>query len=252
MNTSIDPVFAASVERELRSVGTARSRLQRHQRRTRTAAIVGGSLALAGALTGAAIISALPGRTTVTPSGSFVTGTYTGTATIDLGEVPAGATQVVLDVTCTEGGQIEVPTNPGPAEAAPGAIYWNCSDPARTDPTVHIDNGLLPVNGTTTITIAADAGTSWTVAARYGSASTTPWGVNARGETYGMPNESGIPDLVAAQATNGEVGYTRESETSAFEGEGYVRVYKSDGDTVIGWFPIGDPSTLGEPPAMDE
>lgn len=252
MNTTMDPVFAASVGRELEAIGTDRSRLQRHQRRTRTATIVGGSLALVGALTGAAIISGLPGQTTVTSFGEPVSGSYTGTTVVDLGPIPAGAEQVILDVTCSEGGKIEVPTNPGSADIRSASVYWECSDPIRENPTVHVDNGLLPADGATTITITADPGTPWTVVARYGSSSSTPWGVNAHGETYGVPNENGIPDLVSAQATNGEVGYTRESESLAFEGEGYLRVYKSDGETVIGWFPIGDPATLGDPPALDE
>lgn len=76
--------------------------------------------------------------------------------------------------------------------------------------------------------------------------------MNARGESYGVPNDNGIPDLVSAQATNGEIGYTRESEQRAFEGEGYIRVYEADGETVIGWFPIGDPAQLGDPPALGE
>ena len=252
MNTTMDPVFAANVEREMEAIGTGRSRLQRHQRRTRTASIVGGSLALVGALPGAAIISGLPGQTTVTSFGEPVSGSYPGTTIVDLGPIPAGAERVILDVTCTEFGKIEVPTNPGPADSRSGSVYWECSDPIREKSTVHVDNGLLPADGGTTITITADPGTPWTVVARYGSASSTPWGVNAHGETYGVPNENGIPDLVSAQATNGEVGYTRESESLAFEGEGYLRVYKSDGETVIGWFPIGDPSTLGDPPALDE
>lgn len=252
MNTTLDPVFAASVEQEMVAIGTGRSRLQRHQRRTRTATIVGGSLALVGALTGAAIISGLPGQTTVTPFGEPVSGSYTGTAIVDLGPVPAGAEQVILDVTCTETGKIEVPTNPGSADSRSGNVYWECSDPIRENPTVHVDNGLLPTDSETTITITADPDTPWTVVARYGSSSSTPWGVNAHGETYGVPNENGIPELVSAQATNGEIGYTRESESLTLEGEGYLRVYKSDGETVIGWFPIGDPSTLGNPPALDE
>lgn len=252
MNPTMDPVFAANVEREMEAIGTGRSRLQSHQRRARTATIVGGSLALVGALTGAAIISGLPGQTTVTSFGEPVSGSYTGTSIVDLGPVPAGAEQVILEVTCSEGGKIEVPTNPGSEGIRSGSVYWECSDPIRENPTVHVDNGLLPTDGATTITITADPGTSWTVVARYGSSSSTPWGVNAHGETYGVPNENGIPDLVSAQATNGEVGYTRESESLAFEGEGYLRVYKSDGETVIGWFPVGDPATLGDPPALDE
>ncbi|MGB3730468.1 hypothetical protein [Microbacterium sp.] len=257
MNTTLDPIFAAALERELMAVGTRRSRLRRRQRRARVAAIAGGSLALAGALTGAAVLSGLPGQTTVTPFGETVSGSYTGTAAVDLGPVPAGADRVILDVTCTEGGDMQVPLRVGAhglkSGVEGGSVSWNCSDPIRENKTAHIDDGLLPAKGSTEITITADAGTTWSVVARYGSSSTTPWGVNANGETYGVPNENGIPDLVAAQATNGRVGYTRESESRALEGEGYLKVYESDGVTQIGWFPIAnDPATLPDPPAIEK
>ncbi|MFC4140524.1 MULTISPECIES: hypothetical protein [unclassified Microbacterium] len=250
MNTTLDRTFAAAVERELAAIGTRRSRLQRHQRHVRALAIGGGSVALAGALAGAAVVAGgLPGQTTVTPIGEAVSGSFTGTATIDLGPAPEWADRIILDVTCSEGGKIEVPTNPGQG-ARSGSVFWTCSDPVRATDTVHIDDGLLPAKGATTITVTADAGTPWSVVARYGSSTTKPWGVNARGETYGVPNDDGIPDLVAAQASNGEIGYTRNSEQSAFEGEGYIKVYESDGETVIGWFPIGDPAELGDPPPV--
>ncbi|GAA3940268.1 hypothetical protein [Microbacterium soli] len=251
MNSTLDPVFAAGIERELRAIGTSRSGLRRRQRRARVAVIVGGSLAVAGALTGAALLSGLPGQTTVAPFGDTVSGSYTGTAVVDLGPVPAGADRVILDITCTEGGGIEVQTLPGAGATAAGAS-WNCSDPIRENKTIHIDDGLLPANGSTEVTVTADPGTSWTVVARYGSSTTRPWGVNARGETYGVPNGNGTPDLVASRTTDGEVGYIRMTEQFAFEGEGYIKVYESDGVTQIGWFPIGDPATLGDPPAVEK
>ncbi len=252
MNTTMDRVFADAVERELTAIGTGRSRLQRHQRRARAAVISVGSLALVGALTGAAVVvvQGLPGETTVTPLEGTVTGAYTGTAEIDLGPVPEGADRVILDITCSEGGKIEVATRAGQG-ATEGGAYWDCSDPVRENKTVHIRDGALPANGGTSITVTADPGTPWTVVARYGTSETSEWGVNARGETYGVPNDDGVPDLVSAQATNGEIGYTRNSEMFDFEGEGFIRVYESDGETVIGWFPIGDPAELGDPPPLD-
>lgn len=237
MSTTMDRTFAEAVERELAAIGTGRSRLRRHQRRTRTLTLAVGSFALAGALTGAAVVAgALPGTTTVTPFEATVTGSYTGTAEIELGPVPEGADRVILDITCTEGGRIEVPTRPGQgAEAA--SVWWDCSDPVRADPTVHISDGLLPAEGDTSITVTADPGTPWSMVARYGSSETSEWGVNARGETYGVPNDDGVPDLIAAQATNGEIGYIRDSESWAIEG--CIDVYESDGTTVIGVFPNG-------------
>lgn len=241
MNATMDRTFAAAVERELAAIGTGRSRLRRRQRRTRAVTISVGSLALVGALTGAAVLSGLPGETTVDPFDATVSGSYTGTATIDLGPVPEGADRVILAVTCDEGGAIEVPTRVSERDreigVEGGTVSWDCSDPIRENKTVKIKDGLLPTGGDTTITITADAGTPWTVVARYGSSTTTPWGVNASGETYGVPNDNGVPDLVAAQATNGEDGYIRDSEL--WEIEGCIDVYKSDGTTVIGLFPNG-------------
>lgn len=233
---TLDTVRAAAIERELAALGTPASQLQRRQRRTRGISILAGSLAMTGALTGAAVIvNGLPGATTTSPLGEPVSGSHVGTANVDLGPVPAESEVVILDVTCTEGGTITVPL------AGPGnrTVDWNCSDPLLTG-TVHITDGLLPSPGTTHITITADPGTEWTVTARYGSSVTTEWGVNSNGQTYGVPNDNGVPDLVAAQATNGAQGYYLDAEMMAFEGEGFINVYESDGTTVIGKFPIGD------------
>lgn len=248
MNGTLERTFADGIERELAAIGTRRSRLQLHQRRARTATIAAGSLALVGALTGAAlvVVNGLPGTTEVTPFPAAVSGSHVGTAEIELGPVPAGADRVILDVTCSEGGKLEVPTRPV-GESAGGGVFWNCSDPLRENPTTRILDGRLPEPGGTSITVTADRGTPWSVVARYGSSESSDWGVNARGETYGVPNDDGVPDLSAAQATNGEIGYIRQTELMAFEGEGYLDVYESDGETVIGQFPIGDPSELDDP-----
>ena len=188
----------------------------------------------------------LPGTTEVTPFPESISGNYVGTAEIEIGPVPEGADRVILDITCSEGGKIEVPTRLR-AGSRGGAVFWDCSDPIRENPTTHISDGRLPDAGATSITVTADPGTPWSVVARYGSSETSEWGINARGETYGVPNDEGTPDLTSAQATNGKIGYIRETEMMAFEGEGYLDVYESDGETVIGKFPIGDPAELGDP-----
>ena len=234
--TTINRTFAAAVERELAAIGTARSRLRRRQRRTRTATIAIGSLALVGALTGAAVVvSGLPGETTVTPFETVVTGSYTGTGEIELGPVPEGADRVILDVTCSEGGKIEVPLRA--PTGGDDRVTWNCSDPVRKNLTTHINDGRLPGGDSTSITVIADPGTPWSVTARYGGSETTEWGTNVTDETYGVPNDNGIPDLSAAYATNGKVGYIRQSEFWSIEG--CINVYLSDGTTVIGLFPNG-------------
>ena len=232
--TTLRPSVAAAIENELAALGTADSRLQRNQRRARRLAFVLGTLAGAAVLTGGAIaVIGFPGETTTTPLGSVVSGTYTGTASVDLGPVPADADAVILDVTCVQGGGvILVPLNNGGAT-------WDCD--MRTD-TTHITNGKLPDPGSTTITITVDPGTQWSVTAQYATASTTEWGVNANGQTYGVGNENGLPDLSPALATNGRVGYIFNREVLSFrEGEeGFINVYESDGTTVIGQFFIGN------------
>src|SRR4051794_18826890 len=131
MNTAtLDPVRAAAIERELSAIGTAASRLQRRQRRSRGVTFTLGSVALVAVLTGGAIIvNNLPGTTTVTPLGETVfSGSFTGTADVELGSPPADAAVVILDVTCTEGGRIEVPlTGEG------HTVSWDCDNPIRND-----------------------------------------------------------------------------------------------------------------------
>jgi hypothetical protein len=237
MNTTeLRPSVASAIENELAAIGTANSRLQRSQRHARRVVAVLGTIAGAVVLTGGAILAiGFPGETTTTPIGGVVSGTYTGTASVDLGAAPADAGAVILDVTCIQGGGvIEVRLNGRNAES----VSWDCD--VRKD-TTHIIDGKLPDPGTTTITITADPGTQWTVTAQYATTSTTEWGVNANGQTYGVPNENGVPDLTPALATNGKVGYIFNRELLSFEGgEGTINVYESDGTTVIGQFFIGN------------
>lgn len=245
MNDSdLDPGFAAAVRNELVAIGTTRSRLQRHQRRTRLA-VAGIIVVAAAATTGAAIVAnSFPGSTTVAPVGNSVAVTRTGTATINLGPAAKGANTVILDVTCiSDSGKISVPSTSGFSQDAAGNTIpfvgmgeWDC---ATRSTTVHIKDGYL-APGTTSITVTADPGTTWKAIARYGGATTSPFGVNAHGQTYGAPNAKyGLPDLQGAQATNGKLGFIYVKEYGAFAGIGCINVYTSDGTTVIGKFGIG-------------
>jgi hypothetical protein len=236
MNTStLDPILASAIENELSALGTNRSHLRRNQRRTRRLTAVVGTVALAGVLTGGAIvINNLPGHTTTTALGGVVSGSFTGTASIDLGVPPVDAGAVILDITCTEGGAIAVPLV-GENETA----TWECSNPIGND-TTHIIDARMPAAGSTSITITADPGTEWTVTAQYASASTTAWGVNENGQTYGEPNVNGLPDLSPALATNGKVGYIFATDLLAPDVGDSINVYESDGTTIVGKFAIGD------------
>lgn len=250
MTDVLDPDFAEAVRDELAAIGTKRSLLQRRQRRVRIAAAVAIAVAVAGVTTGAAVVaSGYPGSTTVAPVGAAVTVTRTGTSTIDLGSNANKANTVIIDVTCvSRTGAIAVDTTSGFSVDASGTSHidkttgsWNC---ATRSTTVHIKDGYL-APGRTSITVTADPGTKWTAVARYGSATTQPFDVNAHGQTYGEPNgKYGYPDLQGAQATNGKIGYIYTKQFNTFMGCGYLPVYDSDGTTLIGQFSIGiDPVT---------
>ena len=236
---TLDPVLAAAIRQELIATGTKTGSLVRQQRRIRVVTTLVGGVALVGAVTGAALIVAgLPGQTITAPFGVAVTATHTGTASIDLGPAPHNASVVSLDITCLSAGTYSVPLRPSGGTEAAGSVTADCTK-VGIGHTTHINNGLLPAEGSTSITITADAGTAWKATARYASQSTSVWGVNANGQTYGVANDEGVPDLTAAQATNGKIGYIYNDELFSQSGSRYLNVYESDGVTVIGKFPLG-------------
>lgn len=233
----IDRTFASSVESELSAIGSRASRLERSQRRARSAAIAAGGLIVIGALSGASVIvNGWPGERTITPVGEVVaSGTYTGNAIINLGPIPADAAFVVLDIECESGGEMKV--NTGTA-ASPAWASWNCSD-ELFDGTAHIMDGRLPAKGSTEVEVSAAPGTEWSLEARFATSVTAPLGVNAKGETYGaLVDGEPMPDLSPVQATNGKVGYAYSRDMMSDKST--IPVYLSDGETVIGEFRFGD------------
>lgn len=109
----------------------------------------------------------------------------------------------------------------------------------------------LPVQvGQHATVIRAGDAQRWRLTATYAQVSTSAWGVNANGQTYGVANDNGTPDLIAAIATNGKTGYVyardleQPAPTTLQSGTppGQTRtipVYTSDGHTEIGQFLIG-------------
>ena len=237
--TEMNPRFARGVRAELAAIGTKPSRLQRQQRHARALLIGIAVLAIVGATTGAAIVvNNLPGTTTVTPLGNITTATHTGTGTLQLGPVPAGSDEVIVNLTClNKKGAVSLKTKPESGGSGFDIVTLYCGK-GRTKP-AHIEQGLLPKAGSTTITITADPSTKWTATAEYASSSTSAWGVNAHGQTYGLCDYTGCPDLGAVRVINGVQGYIYVPTFGGFAAGSYVKVYKSDGTTVIGRFLIG-------------
>ncbi|MDZ4170490.1 MAG: hypothetical protein U1E26_12695 [Coriobacteriia bacterium] len=94
-------------------------------------------------------------------------------------------------------------------------------------------------------------------------ATSKPWPMNARGETFGITIENQEADLVRVVATNNRIGYSLATELSgpvpsspeealrwqAEQGgrSRFVPVYEADGVTQIGVFEIGGGTQVLEP-----
>jgi hypothetical protein len=200
----------------------------------------------------------LPGGTAVSAHGDPVTATNTGTSTVQLGDRPEEASAVSIQFWCLDAGTF---TWPDGNTTTCGSGDATASEP---NPPWHI----LPLApGEDEIVIEATAGASWKVGATYVSTEVTEWGVNANGDTYGIENVYGSPDLVAVTSDDGRQGYAYADDLLHGGGPGptspadatarqeanagkvlSIPVYEADGETVIGQFSLGG----GSPAATEE
>lgn len=208
--------------------------------------ILGGSVAAA-----ASGLLVLPGTTEATAVSTPAVGSFVGTDALALGPRPAEASGIALSFNCLTAGSFTFDDGAG----------VTCSTPAdASDPTTYV-LGLDSVEGEkVTVTTAPES--AWNLTATYVTAGITAWGVNDSGQTYGVINEHGEPELIAVIATNGEQGYVlrrdledangttamREFESPedalAWREENagivhFIPVFKADGTTRIGGFQVG-------------
>lgn len=212
------------------------------RRPVRAAGISGIAIALAAG--GAVAVTAiLPGGTESTPLAQAVVVERTGTATVELGTRPDHASAVALEFTCLSAGHFSFPDG--------ASVACSADEVAAGGHRVTTGYPLALAPGQHSVTISAPDGARWRLSATYVVTKTRPWAVNAKGQTYGVANEQGEPDLIAVMASNGKVGYAYSSELNgpqptspedAVKGNGQsrtVRVYLSDGETVVGEFIVG-------------
>ncbi|MFI2566697.1 peptidase M56 family protein [Paenarthrobacter sp. NPDC018779] len=203
----------------------------------------------------------MPGGQEVTSLSKPITGTYAGTATIDLGEPPSEATGVEMKLTCLTPGYLKIGDRGG-------GLGCTSEDLLRGPSTARGINPLIP--GETSITISTGSITRWEITVQYVKQETTEWAINKDGKTYGMENENGAPDLVAVLATNNVRGYVYNTDLEEATGTAAMKTFKSpadalawqeargdapvsipvydvDGKTVVGEFVIG-----GGPPPFED
>ncbi|HUZ40256.1 MAG TPA: hypothetical protein VMU68_02550 [Acidimicrobiales bacterium] len=247
----MDPVFTAALREALVATVKDTPRVRRRWRwRVGTGTFLGVTLVVGGVALASGVFS-LPGAPVNTPLGNVITATRTGTATIDIGTPPATATDVSLALTCLTVGTFDFPDESsmicGSADLIRPSIYRTGSE-------------VVPLTaGVDTVTIKTSPNATWRLQAMYVNQVTTSWGVNASGETYGVANQKGTPDLVAVIINQGHTdGYVKETELNCAAGGDVaslaeaaawdktsqnrnitIPVYESDGVTVVGTFTVG-------------
>jgi hypothetical protein len=189
----------------------------------------------------------LPGGTRTIELGDPMTFTETGTASVQLTTPPEGATALTSSLACLDPGRLVWPDGSSMTCGA-GDVVKPDADPRDTG-----YNVLDLVPGQTTFTVKAPSGMGWKLSATYVRTEQTPWGINAQGQTYGVENRNGTPDLLAVQATNGRQGYAYATEVNgpqptspadalaqnqAYPNGRDIPVYESDGVSRIGTFHV--------------
>jgi hypothetical protein len=245
--TQMDPKFSEALRTKLVEQVSAIT-VTRPRRRRRLwfgTGVFVGTCVLGGAVAIATGLLPLPGGQAVTQLGAPITQTQTGTGTVELGAVPSGATNVSVTLTCLSAGTF----------VFPDGAFVTCST-ADVGGITTYSLSLAP--GEHSITISTAAAIRWRLTATYVNQITTAWKVNANGQTYGVANSHGAPDLIAAIATNGRQGYIKKIQldaagcsnvTSPAEAikcqqahsgtTSDIPVYNSDGKTQIGQFVTG-------------
>jgi len=251
--TTLDPVFAEAVSDQLATAGDKHSWFARRARKVRAGIAAASGLAVAALVTGGAIyVAGLPGEesTVQTWPETTLSASGIGPSMLYLGPAPDGATHIRATLTCGSEDETGLPDYDGVTSGDDFllddiGLADGDGEGASIDCTLsergHLTSDISDFGPDGLVTIQAPVGASWSVTALYVRIIASDWGVNANGDTYGVPNSVGMPDLTAAQATNGKIGYIDNVELMCTApDQTSIPVYEADGETVIGEFPISE------------
>lgn len=251
--TELDPVFAAALRSAL--VARVERSARAHRRRPWRLGLwmLAGSALAAGGTALATHVLPVGGAPYDTPLDGTVSVVRTGTATVELGPRPPGATDVSLRFVCLSAGTFFF--GRGGASATCHAADLRRATVFRT---VLYVVPLRP--GQHRLTVSTSPHARWRLRARYVNQVLTPWGRNHDGQTYGVPNAKGTPDLVAVEIDGGRLqGYVRRGDLACASGQAVhdpkealawdrfsahrgiaIPVYRRNGTTVVGTYSAGD------------
>ncbi|MFC8524865.1 peptidase M56 family protein [Pseudarthrobacter sp. NPDC057230] len=220
----IDDVFSDALRAELieRVEKTSPTRTRRGTWLKAGIVVLAGVGVLSGVGATAGGLVSIPGSTQITPLASPVTETHTGTATVQLGPAPEGATGIDVQLNCLSPGRFTL-------EDGANIICSQADVGTRQDWSGY----TIPLEaGDESITITTSPEARWKLTAQYVDAKTTDWGANANGDTYGAENDNGSPDLVAVIATNGTQGYAYRTDLDDANGTTASKTFKSPADAL--------------------
>ncbi|MDQ1572643.1 MAG: hypothetical protein QOH44_202 [Actinomycetota bacterium] len=253
METQMDQVFAAAVRAELISRVIEIRKPRRRRLWLGVGVAVGFGVLAGGGIATAAGIWGVPGSQQVTTLTAPTHVVETGTATVPLAAAPTRTTDIHLELVCLSPGTLVFPDG--------ASVSCAATDVGTRSAIATYDMAAKPGQTSTTITTAS-ATTKWSLTATWVTSTTTKWGTNSRGQTYGVQNSNGTPDLIAVEATNGKVGYVFAKQLADADGDTAARhftspaealawqkahegktssipVFESDGTTKIGVFTVG-------------
>jgi hypothetical protein len=220
----VDDIFSDALRAELltRVEKAAPARTRKRTRLWAGAAVLAGICVLGGVGATAGGLLSIPGSTQVTPLASPVTETHMGSATVELGAAPEGATGIDVQLNCLSPGRFTL-------EDGANIICSQADLGTRQDWSGY----TIPLKaGDESITITTSPEARWKLTAQYVDAKTTDWGVNVNGDTYGAENDNGSPDLVAVIATNGTHGYAYRTDLDDANGTTASKTFKSPADAL--------------------
>lgn len=247
MSTSMDPVFADALRRELATHVTAPT----HRVRRRIA--IGGSAAAIGAVVFGGMTTATGRDVADPPMAAPVIVNGVGATHVRLPAVPPGATYLRVELVCYQATLCATPG--GSAESDHRSVLWQRDAVPLTDvfdPTNPQDLEPLPATG---LTIDTDRTAHWRLYATYVDRLNPRTVRLGDGRVLGLPgNQMQLPALVPVIADNGTPGYVDSYTlldgavlelTDDGTEQNPLPVYSDDGTTVVGEVTVDTPYPSG-------
>ncbi len=243
-------------------VGHVAGHRRRRRRRAVTRVVV--VVAAVAAVGGCVAYASSPPTVVPRPLARPVIVSGVGSTVVPLPPAPRDATNIEIMLSCMSPGRCMTPGG-GTASAdswEPWAEFGPLADPDSLRLTNEPDEGnaqrLPPIDPADGLPISAGPRVVWRVWVAYVGNWNSEQGTNDAGQTYGLPNATGEPDLIAVWTDDGQLGYTpsalllgadssprlwSEGDLDAYlatshEAAQTLPVYTEDGETLIGTLTI--------------